>query len=80
MLMNLEGDLSVNLKCDPDKAILLREQYPSVKPGYHMNKQHWNTVSIDGSVSEHLVLQWIDHSYNLITNSLPAKIRTKYNG
>lgn len=80
MLMNLSGDLTINLKCDPEKAVLLREQHPAVKPGYHMNKQHWNTVSINGSVSRHLLLQWIDHSYDLIIKSLPAKIRAKYNG
>jgi predicted DNA-binding protein (MmcQ/YjbR family) len=65
-LLNLEGDLSINLKCDPVKAIELREAYASVKPGYHMNKQHWNTVIIDGSVSAIRLKEWIDHSYRLV--------------
>jgi predicted DNA-binding protein (MmcQ/YjbR family) len=65
-LVNLEGDLSLNLKCDPALAIELRERYDSVRPGYHMNKKHWNTVILDGSVTDKEVLSWIDHSYNLI--------------
>jgi predicted DNA-binding protein (MmcQ/YjbR family) len=66
-LVNLDGDLSINLKCDPEFALELRERYPSVTPGYHMNKKHWNTVSIDGSVPDKDVFSWIDHSYELIT-------------
>jgi predicted DNA-binding protein (MmcQ/YjbR family) len=65
-LANLGGDLSVNLKCDPAYALELREKYPSVIPGYHMNKKHWNTVIIDGSIPDKEVLLWIDHSYNLV--------------
>ena len=66
-LINLDGDLSINLKCDPVLAIDLREKYNSVTPGYHMNKKHWNTVLIDGSVPDKEVFSWIDHSYNLIS-------------
>jgi len=65
-LTNLTGDLSLNLKCDPEKAIELREQYPAVVPGYHMSKVHWNTVWIDGSVSDKLIKEWIDDSYELV--------------
>jgi len=65
-LTNLTGDLSLNLKCDPEKAIELREQYPAVVPGYHMSKVHWNTVWIDGSVSDKLIREWIDDSYELV--------------
>jgi predicted DNA-binding protein (MmcQ/YjbR family) len=65
-LLNLDGDLSINLKCDPVKAIELREECPSVQPGYHMNKQHWNTVLIDGSVPAIRIKEWIDHSYELV--------------
>lgn len=72
-LTGLDAELSINLKCDPEKAIELREQYPAVQPGYHMNKQHWNTVFIDGTVSQTLIFQWIDHSYDLVFNKLPAK-------
>ncbi len=62
--------LSVNLKCDPEKAIELREQYPCVKSGYHMNKTHWNTVAIDGSVPDKLIKEWIDNSYLLVAKKL----------
>jgi len=65
-LANLGGDLSVNLKCDPSFALELREKYNSVTPGYHMNKKHWNTVILDGSIPDKELLQWIDHSYNLV--------------
>lgn len=65
-LVNMEGELSINLKCDPALAIELRERYSSVVPGYHMNKKHWNTVYIDGSVPDKEVYSWIDHSYDLV--------------
>jgi len=55
-----------NVKCDPDKAIELRDEYPAVLPGYHMNKKHWNTVLLDGSVPDRLLKEWIDHSYALV--------------
>jgi predicted DNA-binding protein (MmcQ/YjbR family) len=74
-LTSLTGDLSINLKCDPEKAIELREQYPAVQPGYHMSKNHWNTVYIDGSVSASLIYQWIDHSYELVFSKLPQGVR-----
>ncbi|MEI6823200.1 MAG: MmcQ/YjbR family DNA-binding protein [Bacteroidota bacterium] len=72
-LTDLVDAFSVNLKCDPEKAIELREQYPCVIPGYHMNKQHWNTVVIDGSVNDKLLKEWIDQSYDLIVKSLTKK-------
>ena len=65
-LVNLEGDLSINLKCEPAFAIELRERYTSVTPGYHMNKKHRNTVQHDGSIPDKEIFSWIDHSYNLI--------------
>jgi predicted DNA-binding protein (MmcQ/YjbR family) len=65
-LANLEGDLSINLKCDPDYAIELREKYHAVTPGYHMNKKHWNTIIVDGSIPDHKILSWIDHSYDIV--------------
>lgn len=64
-----------NVKCDPDIAVELREQYAAVLPGYHMNKKHWNTIIMDGSISSKLLKQWIDDSYDLIVASLPAKAR-----
>jgi predicted DNA-binding protein (MmcQ/YjbR family) len=66
-LVNLYGDLSINLKCDPALAIELRERYSAVTAGYHMNKKHWNTVLLDGSVPDKEVFSWIDHSYSLIS-------------
>jgi predicted DNA-binding protein (MmcQ/YjbR family) len=56
----------VNLKCDPERAIELRDRYESILPGYHMNKRHWNTVVLDGSVSTALVRELVDHSYQLV--------------
>jgi predicted DNA-binding protein (MmcQ/YjbR family) len=61
-----EERLSFNVKCDPDRAIELREQYTCVQPGYHMNKKHWNTIIVDGSVSSKQLKEWIDHSYDLV--------------
>jgi predicted DNA-binding protein (MmcQ/YjbR family) len=65
-LVNLDGALSINLKCDPVLAIDLRERYPSVTPGYHMNKKHWNTIYLDGSIPDKEVFSWIDHSYEKV--------------
>jgi predicted DNA-binding protein (MmcQ/YjbR family) len=65
-LANLDGDLSVNLKCDPLLALELREKFSAVTPGYHMNKKHWNTVILDGSIPDKEILDWIDHSYDLV--------------
>lgn len=61
---------SVNLKCDPERAVELRERYPAVQPGYHMNKKHWNTVIIDGSIPQREILEMIDHSYDLVVKGL----------
>lgn len=69
---------SINLKCDPEKAIELRAQYPAVQPGYHMNKQHWNTVLMDGSIPDLLIREWIKDSYDLIVASLTKKKRAEY--
>jgi predicted DNA-binding protein (MmcQ/YjbR family) len=67
LLTGLDNDdFRFNLKCDPDKAIELREEFPCVIPGYHMNKKHWNTIVVDGSVSNNQLKEWIDHSYQLV--------------
>lgn len=66
---------SINVKCDPELAIELRERYAAVLPGYHMNKKHWNTIKLDGSIPDALIYEWIDHSYQLVVNSLPQKDR-----
>jgi predicted DNA-binding protein (MmcQ/YjbR family) len=76
-LTSLDKEFSVNLKCDPEKAIELREQYDAVLPGYHMNKLHWNTIIIDGRINDKLLCEWIDHSYDLVVNSLPKQIQKK---
>jgi len=69
-LTSTEGEFTINLKCEPEKAIELREKYSGVKPGYHMNKKHWNTVYFDDSFSDAAAKSWIDHSYNLVVKSL----------
>ncbi len=79
-LVNLEGDLSINLKCDPEKAIELREHYEGVSPGYHMNKKQWNTVMLDFSIDSALIKQWIDDSYNLVVQNMPKKDRERIQG
>ena len=69
-------ELRVNLKCDPDRAQELREQFSCVLPGYHMNKKHWNTVVFEtGELSDAELKELVDHSYDLIVAKLPSKIR-----
>jgi len=65
----------INLKCDPERAIELRESHVGITPGYHMNKKLWNSVSVDGSVADRLIFELIDHSYSLIVEQLPLKVR-----
>ena len=74
-LMDVDLFTSVNLKCDPERAIELRERYPGITGGYHMNKRHWNTVLTDGSVPHKLLIELADHSYDLVRASLPKKVR-----
>lgn len=74
-LMDVELFESVNLKCDPEHAVELREKYSGITGGYHMNKRHWNTVRTDGSVPNKLILELADHSYDLVRASLPKKMR-----
>ena len=66
---------SINLKCDPERALQLREEDDCVRPGFHMNKKHWNTVVVDGSVKDAIIRDWIDDSYELVVASLPKKTR-----
>ena len=73
-----EIPLRVNLKCDPEKAIELRERYASVIPGYHMNKQLWNTVILEGEVPDNELFSWIDDSFHLIVASLTRKKRIEF--
>jgi predicted DNA-binding protein (MmcQ/YjbR family) len=68
---------TVNLKCDPERSIDLRERYEAVRPGYHMNKTHWNTVVLDGSIADSELRELIDHSYTLIVQSLKKADRER---
>lgn len=70
-----DGRLQLSLKCDPFIAASLREQYACITPGYHLNKKHWNTIAIDGSVSMQELEDMVDHSYELVLNGLPARVR-----
>ena len=70
--------LKLNLKCDPEKAIDLRERFESVRPGYHSNKKHWNTIEVNGEIPKEALFGLIDHSYNLIISKLTKKMREKY--
>ncbi|PYJ05609.1 MAG: MmcQ-like protein [Verrucomicrobia bacterium] len=75
-----EVPTTVNLKCDPDLALDLRDRYEQVTPGYHMNKKHWNTVEIETGIPDAELRKMIDHSYDLVANSLPkstAKIAAR---
>jgi predicted DNA-binding protein (MmcQ/YjbR family) len=74
-----EFPLTINLKCDPEKAVEIREKYNAVVPGYHMNKLHWNTVTIEGSIPQNLILGWIDDSYELVKDGLKKSERDKLN-
>jgi predicted DNA-binding protein (MmcQ/YjbR family) len=69
-LTGLDSFESVNLKVDPERGIELRERYPAVQPGYHMNKKHWITVTLDGSIPDKLLREWTDHSYDLVAAGL----------
>ncbi|CEN40708.1 MmcQ/YjbR family DNA-binding protein [Capnocytophaga cynodegmi] len=74
-LVNIVKYEFINLKCDPEEAIELREQYPEVTAGWHMNKKHWNSVYINGKISNNLLKKWIVNSYNLVVKGLPKKIQ-----
>jgi predicted DNA-binding protein (MmcQ/YjbR family) len=67
--------LEVSVKCDPDLAVDLRNTYPAIRAGYHLNKRHWNTVTLDGSVPDQLVRDLIEDSYDLVVSALPKRIR-----
>lgn len=74
-LTGIEEFKSINLKCDPEYAVELREKYEGIEPGYHMNKTHWNTVTTDGSVPDELLYELIDHSYTLVARGVRKKVR-----
>jgi len=72
-----EPESRVNLKCDPEKALELREQYDAIIPGYHMNKKHWNTVYLKQNLKSKLIIELIDHSYDLVVSKLPKRLRSE---
>ena len=74
-----QNNAKMNLKCNPEKAIELREAYDSIKPGWHMNKKHWNTVTLNNDVSDKFAFELIDHSYELIVEGLTKKQREELN-
>jgi predicted DNA-binding protein (MmcQ/YjbR family) len=67
--------LEVSLKCDPELAVQLRGGYEAVRPGYHLNKRHWNTITLDGSMPDRLVHDMIEDSYDLVVSALPKRVR-----
>jgi predicted DNA-binding protein (MmcQ/YjbR family) len=69
--------LEFNAKCEPDLAVTLREKYSNVKPGYHMSKRHWNTITCNDSLPDRLIKEWIDHSYQMVVNGLSAKLKAE---
>ena len=76
-LTGVDDFLSVNLKCDPETAADLRERHAYVRPGYHMNKQHWNTVEVGTGVSDAQLRAWTDASYDLVRASLPKRVQAE---
>ncbi len=74
-LTSLSEPDSCNLKCDPEKAIELRQQFQSVQPGYHMSKVHWNTITYNQDMNDKEILKWADHSYDLVVSGLPKKLQ-----
>jgi predicted DNA-binding protein (MmcQ/YjbR family) len=78
LLASLETiPLQINIKCNPENAIELREEFEAVQPGYHMNKKHWNTAIIDGSIPKQKILEWVDESYKLVVSGLKKSERQK---
>jgi predicted DNA-binding protein (MmcQ/YjbR family) len=67
--------LEVSVKCEPDLAVALRDSYPAIRPGYHLNKRHWNTITLDGSLPDQLVRDLIEDSYDLVVSALPKRVR-----
>lgn len=76
-LTSLSEANSVNLKCDPEYAVDLRERFNDIRPGFHMNKKYWNTVSFDGDVDDRLILDLVNHSYDEVVKGLPKKLQAE---
>jgi predicted DNA-binding protein (MmcQ/YjbR family) len=67
--------LQVSVKCEPELAVDLRNTYPAIRPGYHLNKRHWNTITVDGSLPDQLVRDLVEDSYDLVVSALPRRLR-----
>ena len=76
-LFGISNFKSVNLKCDPEKALELRASHMGIEPGYHMNKKHWNTIKLYEDVDNEMLLSLVDHSYNLVVTSLTKKLQAE---
>lgn len=74
-----KGEQKINLKCDPEKSLELRTEYDGINPGFHMNKKHWNTITINQDVPDALVFELIDHSYELVVKGLTKKLKEELN-
>lgn len=74
-MSDLETFELINVKCDPEEAVMLREQYAAIIPGYHTSKKHWNSLIMDGSLPDHLIKKWVKDSYDLVIKGLPKKIQ-----
>jgi len=79
-LIGHEEPPGINLKCDPIRAEALRQEYEAIKPGYHMSKKHWNTITLDNSISTDFLKELIDHSYDLVLHNLSRKERSLISG
>ncbi len=76
-LIDIEEATYINLKCDPEKAIELRERHTAIIPGYHMNKKHWNSVGLTQDLDDLLIQELIQHSYEMVVKSLPKKLQNE---
>lgn len=72
---NIETFELINVKCEPEKAIELREEFEAVIPGYYMNKKHWNSIKMDNTISDQQIQEWIENSYELVVSTLPQKVQ-----
>ena len=75
-----ETRLDMNLKCDPQEAMIIRDSFEAVTPGYHMNKKHWNTVDLLAGLETELIQGWVDDSYELVKSKLPKRVQSQLTG
>jgi len=79
-LLNLISPQILNVKCDPESAVELREKYEFIRPGYHMNKKHWNTIDLENNIREEFLYEWINDSYELVVSGMSKKEQIKIRG